>query len=237
MGILGEEPIEQVARRLRQLAAEYDALNGSLGVLPAFHLIYGTVFTDAEIGVLDDAMVRDYINFAYDAGFIVFLDHQIGRYTVEQAITAMLPYLRYPNVHLAIDPEWATLRPGREIGRVTAQQINRAQELIQAYLIEHDIPGKKLLVVHQFNYHMIADRESVLADFPRVELIHNADGFGAPAEKIETWRLNVLASNMPHKGFKLFFPKDWRRAGFDVPLMSPQEVLSLEPVPVYIQYQ
>jgi hypothetical protein len=237
MGILGEQPVEETGRLLRQLSAEYDALNGPLGVLPAFHIIYGTVFTNAEIGILDQDTLLRYIEYARENGFLVFLDHQLGRYSVEEAITAMLPYLHYEHVHLAIDPEWSTLRPGREIGGVSATEINRAQELMQAYLETQSIPGKKMLVVHQFNYRMITDRETVSADYPRVDLIHNADGFGAPAEKIDTWRYNVLARNIPLKGFKLFFPKSWRDGGYDVPLMTPNEVLSLEPLPVYIQYQ
>jgi hypothetical protein len=84
---------------------------------------------------------------------------------------------------------------------------------------------------------MIADRDQVRTDYPRVQLIHNADGFGHPAEKYVSWQFNVQASNMPLKGFKLFYPKSWRDGGYDVPLLSPIEVMQLEPVPVYIQYQ
>ncbi len=237
MGILGENAIEVMAEQLKARAAEYDAINGEIGVAPSFHIIYGTVYEDASIGILREKKLIEYIEFAREHGLEVFLDHQIGNGTVEEAIRAMLPYLRYEHVHLAIDPEWATDKPGREIGGVTAEDINLAQRLIQEYLEANDLSGTRMLVVHQFNYRMIADRENVRADFPRVQLIHHADGFGTPAQKRDSWRFNVLAANMPLKGIKLFYPKSWRDGGYDDPLMSPEEVMQLEPVPVYIQYQ
>ena len=237
MGILGENPIEVMTEQLRARAAEYDAINGSLGVAPAFHIIYGTVYEDASIGILREFKLLEYIEFARANDVIVFLDHQIGDGTVDEAIRTMLPYLRYENVHLAIDPEWATDRPGEVIGGVHADDINHAQQLMQDYLEQEGLPGTRMLVVHQFNYRMIDERELVRSDFPRVRLIHHADGFGSPPQKRDSFRFNAIAGNMPLKGFKLFYPKSWRDGGYDVPLMSPAEVMQLDPVPVYIQYQ
>jgi len=237
MGILGEKPIEEMTEQLRARAAEYDAINGSLGVAPAFHIIYGTVYEDASIGILREYKLLEYIEFAQENDLLVFLDHQIGDGTVDEAIRTMLPYLRYENVHLAIDPEWATDRPGEVIGGVHADDINHAQQLMQDYLEQEGLPGTRMLVVHQFNYRMIDERELVRSDFPRVRLIHHADGFGSPPQKRDSFRFNAIAGNMPLKGFKLFYPKSWRDGGFDVPLMSPAEVMQLDPVPVYIQYQ
>ena len=237
MGILGESPIEEMAADLLLRASEYDAINGPIGVAPAFHIIYGTVYEDATIGILRETKLLEYIEFAGEHDIIVFLDHQIGRYTVDDAIASMLPYLAYDHVHLAIDPEWATAAPGQVIGGIQAEELNRAQETISNYLIANNIDGPKMLVVHQFNWRMIGDRELVRADYPGVQLIHNADGFGRPAEKYVSWEFNVQASNMPLKGFKLFYPKSWRDGGYDEPLLSPIEVMQLEPIPVYIQYQ
>ena len=237
MGILGENPIEVMVEQLRARAAEYDALTGGIGVAPAFHIIYATVHPDASVGIVREAQLREYIEFAAENDVLVFLDHQIGRGTVEGAIRDMLPWLRYEHVHLAFDPEWATETPGRVIGGVTAEEVNLAQQLMQDYLIEHNLPGPRMLVVHQFNWRMIVNRERVRADFPMVQLIHHADGFGTPPQKRDSWQFNVIATNIPLKGFKLFYPKSWRDGGYDDPLMSPSEVLQLDPVPVYIQYQ
>lgn len=237
MGVLGESSMDAVAAELHLRAAEYDELNGEIGVAPAFHLIYGTVYEDATIGLLRRSTVLEYIEFAAENGLLVFLDHQIGRFTLTEAIHTMLTYLEYDNVHLAIDPEWATSLPGEEIGQVHADYINAAQEQIEQYLIDHGIAGPKMLVVHQFNWKMIADRHLVRTDFAHVDLIHNADGFGPPEDKQLSWDFNAGATNMPLKGFKLFYPKPWKSGGYDDPLMQPSQVLQLDPVPVYIQYQ
>ncbi len=237
MGVLGETAIADMTSDLKARAAEYDAINGEIGVAPAFHIIYGTVYEDASIGILRQAKLLEYIEFAAENEVIVFLDHQIGDGTVEGAIESMLPYLRFPHVHLAIDPEWATTRPGEEIGAITAEELNRAQDMIDEHLRSNGLAGPRMLVVHQFNYRMIENRERVRADYPMVQLIHHADGFGPPEHKRASWEFNVLAGNMPLKGFKLFYPKSWRDGGYDDPLMSPADVLQLEPVPVYIQYQ
>ena len=237
MGVLGETPIEEMTEKLRARAAEYDALTGGIGVAPAFHIIFATVHPDATVGVIREAQLLEYIEFAAENDLLVFLDHQIGSGTVEWAMRKMLPYLRYPHVHLAFDPEWATDMPAQVIGGVTADDVNLAQQMIQEYLIEHGLPGPRMLVVHQFNWRMIIDRERVRADFPLVQLIHHADGWGSPAQKRDSWRFNNIATNIPLKGFKLFYPKTWRDGGYDVPLMTPADVLQLEPVPVYIQYQ
>ena len=237
MGILGENDIEVMAEQLFALAARFDALNGSIGVAPAFHIIFATVWEDANVGIIGEARLREFIDYAAEHGILVFLDHQIGKGPVEGAIRRMLPYLRYPHVHLAFDPEWATTEPGKVIGSVTAEEVNLAQQMMQDYLTAHNLPGPRMLVVHQFNWRMIENRERVRADYPMVQLIHHADGFGNPAQKRDSWRFNNLAGNIPLKGFKLFYPKSWRAGGYDDPLMSPVEVLQLDPVPVYIQYQ
>ena len=168
--------------------------------------------------------------------FLVILDHQLGKYTVAEAITEMLPYLKYECVHLAIDPEWHTTRPAEELGYVTGEQINTAQVLIQQYLEDNGISGKKILVVHQFNQAMIRGREEV-HPFERVDLIHDDDGFGSPSVKRGEYAANAAAENLPLKGIKLFFERPWRDWGYDNPLMTPEEVLALKPTPVLIIYQ
>jgi hypothetical protein len=237
MGILGEYPLEEIAARLQKVAAAYDKLNGDKGVIPAFHIIFGTVWPKGEIGIIQPGKLQKYIDYAEKNGFLVFLDHQLGKYSVESAISVMLPYLKYKSVHLAIDPEWHTSVPGEKLGQINGADVNIAQQLMQGYMEKNGIPGKKILVVHQFNYTMIRGRELVKADFPRIDLIHNADGFGSPAVKLDSYKMNSQATNMPHKGFKLFYSNPWRSWGFDKPLMTPEQVMCLEPQPVLIMYQ
>lgn len=237
MGILGEYSKEDLARLLKGYAKLYDEANGSLGVVPAFYLIYGTCWPGGEIGYLKDSVVKDYIEYAASQGMIVFVDHQIGRFTVEEAVKRLLPYLKYPNVHIALDPEWRTTAPMQEIGYITAEEVNKAQAMIAEYLDRQGIPGVKMLVVHQFKPSMIQGRDRVRADNERVLLVHTADGFGPPALKKNAYALNALAGNMPLKGFKLFFKTTVPGAGYDNPLLTPPEVLALTPRPVLIIYQ
>ncbi|MFP4374680.1 MAG: hypothetical protein ACLFPO_10135 [Spirochaetaceae bacterium] len=237
MGILGENSIEENAERLRELAAEYDRFNGDRGVIPGFHIIYATATVEADVGILQRAKLMEYIRFAEENEFIIILDHQIGRHDVVSSVETMFELLHYDSVHLAFDPEWSTDRPNEVIGSVTAEEINEVQRSMQEYMIEHDIEGRKMLLVHQFNWRMIEDREQVRGDFERIDLVHNADGFGPPDDKRASWEYNTRATNMPLKGFKLFLPKSWRDGGYDDPLMTPEEVFSLEPRPVVIQYQ
>jgi hypothetical protein len=149
----------------------------------------------------------------------------------------MLPWLQYPNVHLALDPEWRTARPMQEIGSVTAEEINRCQRVMEDYIIENNIPGERLLVIHQFNYVMIRNRPEVKSDFRRVRLVHCADGFGAPHIKRSSYAFNAEAANIPVKAFKLFYNFGIPGAGYDHPLMSPREVYELNPRPYIIMYQ
>lgn len=237
MGILGEYRKEELAVMLDGYVRLYDGHNGERGAVGAFYIIYGTVWPEGEIGILADRVVKEWIDFAAERGMLVFLDHQIGKYTVEQATAKLLPWLKYPNVHLALDPEWRTTVPMQEIGSITGDELNVAQRMVDDYLRENGLPGLRMLVVHQFNRKMIAARERVRADYDRVVLIHNADGFGSPALKRQSYAMNAEATNMPLKGFKLFFKSKWPGAGYDDPLLQPEEVLALAPRPVLIMYQ
>jgi hypothetical protein len=219
------------------LAEEYKAASGGRGIRKAFYIIYGTVWPEGEIGIIKEETLQRYIQYAQEHDILVIIDHQIGRYTPEQAIRRLLPYLRFSNVHLALDPEWRTTKPMREIGTVTAGEVNNVQRIMADYMKENGIPGERMLVIHQFNWRMIREREKVVTDFEGVRLIHCADGFGNPSIKKESYAFNAQATNMPVKGFKLFYNFNIPGAGYDQPLMSPADVFKLNPRPYVIIYQ
>lgn len=237
MGILGRYSLEEIEGVMNDFVALYDAANGNRGIIPAFYIIFGTCWPEGEIGLLKDSVVKEYVEFARERGWLVFLDHQIGRYSVESAVEKLLPWLKYDNVHLALDPEWRTEKPMQEIGFVSAGEINTAQQMIQDYMIENALPGRRMLVIHQFKAKMIQNRQEVRSDFDLVKLIHCADGFGSPQLKKNTYAFNAVATNIPLKSFKLFLKPTVEGAGYDSPLMSPEEVFSLNPRPYLIMYQ
>jgi hypothetical protein len=237
MGILGRYSLPDLDARLTELAGEYAAVSGGRGVQKALYLIFGTVWPEGEIGIIKEQVLLQYIQYALDHDMLVFIDHQIGRYDPIASLKRMFPYLRYPNVHLALDPEWRTSRPMEEIGRVTAEEMNRAQQVMEEYMIENRIPGERMLVIHQFKPWMIQNREAVRAGRDKVRLIHCADGFGNPGQKRDAYAANAQARNIPLKSFKLFYNFNIPGAGYDSPLLSPAQVYSLNPRPYLILYQ
>ena len=236
MGILGRYTKEELNEMLTALAAEYKEAGGR-NVRKAFYIIYGTVWPQGNIGILPESLLKEYIDFALENDILIFIDHQIGRFTPAESLTRMLSWLKYPNVHLALDPEWRTVKPNEEIGAVTAEEINQVQRIMEDYMIENQIPGERLLVIHQFNWRMISNRENVRANFSKVRLVHCADGFGSPSMKKSSYAFNAKAGNIPVKGFKLFYNFGIPGAGFDSPIMSPKEVFELNPRPYVVMYQ
>jgi hypothetical protein len=237
MGILGRYSIEELDKKLTALAREYEAESDGRRIKKAFYIIFGTVWPEGEIGIIGEEILKRYVEYGMKNDILVFIDHQIGRYDPISSLKRMLPWLQYPNVHLALDPEWRTTKPMQEIGTVTAEEINRAQQVMEEYIIANNIPGERLLVIHQFNWRMIKNREKVDSGFRRVRLVHCADGFGSPHLKRSSYAYNAEAANMPIKSFKLFYNFNIPGAGYDQPLMSPKDVYALKPRPYIIMYQ
>jgi hypothetical protein len=236
MGIVGEHEIEQLTEMLREEAANYAAADPSRPVIPALELIAtvaqrvpgsdGTYILDTDTETL-----TTYIDYAADQGMLVVLDLQVGRGTVAAEIEKVRDLLARPNVHLAIDPEFAVAEgqiPGEYIGSVSAESISYAQKLLAEISAKHGIPPK-LLIVHQFREDMIQGKDQ-LAPIPGVQLVIDADGYGGPELKTAVYNFLVRDEPVEFAGVKLFY-------GQDMPLMSPQEILALVPAPDVIIYQ
>jgi hypothetical protein len=240
MGILGRMPLDAVYDRLSDTAEKYREAGGR-DIKKAFYIIFGTAQAEkGNIVLITNPAFKNILNtyliFAKENDMLIFLDHQIGKYAPADALGTMLPYLRHDNVHLALDPEWHTTEPNVKIGFVTADEINRAQEVMEEYIVENNIQGKRMLVLHQFNGDMIKNRAAIKSDFPHVELVLCMDGHGNPAKKKDSYGLVARAQNIPSKGFKLFY-NERGNSGVDVPLLSPEEVYALSPRPKLIMYQ
>jgi hypothetical protein len=240
MGILGEFSIEELIPKLQAQADAYDEANGpELAVEPALHLVYGMATKDpgddgTHLAYLRDAIVMEYINAAADNDMSVILDIQIGNLSPADALAVGLPYLQYPNVHLALDPEFAMShpdqeRPGLPIGFVTTSQINEAQTLMQDYMRENKIRGRRILIIHQFIESMIRDDGEPIERLYRIDLTTTADGFGGPWPKITKYN-DFMATAVKFTGFKLFYR-------WDEPLMTERQVLGIDRFPdtVYME--
>ena len=238
MGIVGRHSKEELAKKLKAKAEIFKKISGEKGVIPALYLIYATCQPKGEVLRMKPEMVESYIKFSLENGFLVYLDHQIGKHKPETAFKDLLPFLKYPNVHLAIDVEWRTDKPMKKIGYITAFELNKLQEMMRDYMAEHKIPGKRQLVFHQFKPQMVVNIERVRASYDPVILIHATSGWGPPSLKKSTHAKNAKVSNIPNKAFKLwYYFSDKKGVHYDHPLMSPEQVLALTPQPSLIIYQ
>ena len=236
MGIVGEYPKEEVLRLLRERAADYEAVDPTRPVIPAFELIAtvaqrtpgadGSYILDTDLETLSE-----YADFAEANGALVFLDLQIGRGTVAAEIEKVRPLLERPHVHLALDPEFAVDEgetPGEYIGSLDAESIAYAQRTLAQTTADLGLPPK-MLIVHQFREDMISNKPS-LQPVEGVQLVIDADGYGAPELKIDVYNILVRDEPVEFAGVKLFYKQD-------VPLMTPAEILGLTPAPDVVIYQ
>jgi hypothetical protein len=236
MGVLGTADLETIAAELQARARSYDELNGDLGVIPAIHLVYAVAqYHPTDNGLYlqytSDEDVQRYLDLTRRDGMLLFLDLQIGRSSVSAEVRKALPYLRYPQVHLAIDPEFAVPDgevPGLDLGSLTGGDVNDAQSILQQLVDEESLPPK-ILIVHQFADSMLRDTTAISA-YSNVRLVLDMDGFGLAEIKRAKYEALAAQPYAARAGIKLFFHDD-------PDMMSESEVLSLVPVPTVVIYQ
>ena len=241
MGILGELPPAQMLARLEQVAAEWTAADPGTPAAPALHLIatvaHGAPGADGKYRIRHGPdVIEQVIGWAESRGWLVFLDIQVGQSTVEAELPRLLPYLARPNVHLALDPEFAMKDgrlPGRYIGTLDAAEVNHAVGILERMVDSLRLPPK-VIVVHRFTVDMLTNARRIRVDpRGRVQVVIDMDGFGTPAGKAAIWRHVILRWPVQYTGLKLF-----TKRRNDDPMMAPADVLErFWPAPLYIQYQ
>ncbi|HEU4631279.1 MAG TPA: hypothetical protein VFS08_16120 [Gemmatimonadaceae bacterium] len=240
MGILGELPPERMLERLDREVARWEKADPSTPVQPALHLIavvaQGSPGRDGKYRLrMSDSLIERVAAWAASRDAILFLDVQLGLSTLREELPRLVPFLQRPNVHLAIDPEFSMKRghkPGTRIGTLDAADVNYASDLLARLVTEHRLPPK-VLVVHRFTRPMLTNARKIALD-PRVQIVVNMDGWGAPWLKRASYRQYVYSEPVQFTGFKLFYHNDTKKGH---PLMTPAQVLELHPKPLYIQYQ
>lgn len=240
MGILGEYPEEQMLQKLDEEVARWAAADSTIPVQPALHAIVVTAQASPGRGGkyrlrMKDKMIDDVLEMAKKRDAIVFLDIQIGHSSLQEEIPELASYLQLPNVHLGIDAEFAMhggYAPGQKIGSFNANDINYATDYLAKLVKEHQLPPK-ILIVHRFTQGMIKNSEDITLK-PEVQIVMHMDGWGPPALKKDTYRRYIKNEPVQFTGFKIFYKNDTKNGSR---LMTPEEVLSLTPTPLYIQYQ
>ncbi len=233
--MLGLTPPDEAVNVLNVRAQEYAELSNK-PIYPAFELI-STLAQNAPgpSGKYrfrqSEGLIDDYLQVANENEFLLILDIQPGHSDFVAEVKRLEPFLRNPNVSIALDPEWNVPPdkvPGEVIGQVDAEVVNDVAKLMSEQVRELGLP-QKLLIIHQFTDDMIRNVDK-LKKFPGVALVLNSDGFGTAELKSGTYGRLAPSKQPPYPGFKLFFTED-------TGLMSAQEVLDLQPRPKVIVYE
>jgi len=167
---------------------------------------------------------------------LLFIDVQVALSDLQSEIPVLEKYLKMPNVHLGIDPEFSMKtgkKPGTVIGTMDAADINYASNYLAKLVKTYNLPPK-ILVVHRFTRNMVTNYKQIKLQ-PEVQIVMDMDGWGHQARKLTTYKKFIDEEPVQFTGFKLFYKNDLREAKSHV--MSPAEVLKLKPQPIYIQYQ
>jgi hypothetical protein len=236
LGILGQYSKQDLLDLLREEAAAYERADPDTPVMPAFEIIASVAQGDpgedgTYLAQTDEETIRQYIQFTQEQGILLILDIQVGRTSVADEWEIIKKYMNEPNVHLAIDPEFAMgpdQVPSVDIGSVDAEDITFAQEQL-AQIVEDDGLPPKVLIVHRFTDGMITNADELEA-VDNVQLVVDADGFGDPESKIATYQLYSRDGGFKFSGIKLFYDQDH-------PLMQPEDVVGLDPPPNFVMYQ
>jgi len=238
MGILGEFAPDEMLRKLDAEVAEWNRLDPKTPVQPALHLIAVVAAGDKGFdgkyrNRMDSTLIEKVYGWAKSRNAIMFLDVQVGLSTLQEELPRLERFLKRPDVHLGIDPEFSMkdgTRPGKKIGTYDAADINYASRYL-AELVEKNKLPPKVLVIHRFTQRGVTNAKSIRLD-PKVQIVMHMDGFGPPSLKRDSYYSYIKKEPVQFAGWKQF-----TKAKNDKPTTPRSEILRLWPVPLYIQVQ
>ncbi|MDD9206372.1 hypothetical protein PU560_07810, partial [Georgenia sp. 10Sc9-8] len=237
LGVLGEQGPEATVERAQAHADPYEELTDTT-VVPALEIIATVASaTSGEDGNYSSERpieeLRPLVDLARENGQYVVLDLQPGRTDFLTQAQLYEELLLEPHVGLALDPEWR-LEPDevhlRQIGQVDIAEVNEVVTWLADLTRDNDLP-QKLLILHQFQVRMIPGVDDVDQSRSELAVLIHVDGQGSQPAKQDTWR--VLRNNAPsvdYWGWKNFYDED-------VPMLTPEQTMQVEPAPEFISYQ
>lgn len=241
MGVLGEYPPDIMLQKLQAEVKVWEAADPTTPVVPAIHYIVttaqGTPQSDGTYRLrMPGTEIQKAIDLAARVHGLVFLDVQVGLSDLPRELPRLEPYLKQPNVHLGVDPEFSMhdgVKPGRVIGTMSSSDINYAITFLDRIATENNLPPK-ILVVHRFTEDMVTGYKNIKPT-ANVQVVMDMDGWGFGAKKINTYKRVITLEPVQFTGFKLFYKNDLKPPS--TRMLTPREVLDLQPAPSYIQYQ
>jgi hypothetical protein len=241
MGVLGEYPRDQMLSMLDHEVARWAKADPTHPVVPALHLIVTVAQgIPGKKGLyrlqMRDSMVNEVYSWIKARHGLFFIDVQVGKSSVAAELPRLRPFLENPDVHLAIDPEFAMATsgrvPGTVIGTLDASDVNWAVNFLDEIARSKNLPPK-ILIVHRFTRKMVTNAPKIRFT-PHVQVVMDMDGWGPPWLKFDSYHDYIKKEPVQFTGFKLFFHNDTKSGAA---MLTPSEVLRLNPKPLYIQYQ
>lgn len=243
MGVLGQYDEGEMITRLNTEVKKWELADPSTPVVPALHYIavvaQGSAQADGKYRArMPDKEIDKVLKIAEKIpNAIVFLDIQVGLSDLQSEVPKFEKYLKLPNVHLGIDPEFAMQKsgkqPGKVVGTLDASEINFTAEYL-AKLVKENNLTPKILIVHRYTEKMVTNYKNI-KPLPEVQIVMHMDGWGGKEHKKSTYDSYVRKQPVQFTGFKLFYKNDvWEKGTV---MFEPEELLKLNPRPSYIQYQ
>ncbi|HET7580192.1 MAG TPA: hypothetical protein VFK33_13020 [Bacillales bacterium] len=236
MGVLGQYPPDEMMKKLKEQTAAYSKIDPEHPAVPTIELI-ATVAQRSPgpdgnyVMKTSEDTIKRYAKLAKENHALLLLDVQLGRASVMHGVKAVAPFLKLPYVHLAIDTEYSVGKgevPGEDLGHVDGSEIQKAIEYVNQLVEKNHLPDK-VVVIHQFG-NSIIPHKNLIKPTKHVEVALNFDGFGLAAPKMAAYGKMVRKQPIQYGGFKLFYD-------LDKPLLSPKQVLKLDPAPAIINYE
>jgi hypothetical protein len=241
MGILGELPKPQMFAKLKQEMTAWEKADPGTPVQPALHYIAVTAQGSPGAGGkyrlrMPFRQIDTILKWADEINAIVFLDIQVGLGYLQEELPEFEAYLKRPNVHIGIDPEFSMKggqAPGKAIGRFDADDINYVVDYLSGIVRDNKLPPK-ILTIHRFTRGMVTGYKNIRKT-PEVQIVMHMDGWGGPGKKLGTYRYFIHDEPVQFTGFKIFYKNDLKEKPYR--LLTPGELVRLRPMPMYIQYQ
>lgn len=233
--------------RMKEIEQRGQAFRGGRELLPVMELIATTVHgspgADGKFRTrVDDKVIKQWLATADKHKALLLLNIQPGRADFIDEVKYFAKWLAYPNVGLALDPEWAVDKgqiPGRVFGHTSGKELDQVASYLSGVVAANNLP-QKVLLFHQLNRGVVKNPKD-LKQYPGVVYINSVDGIGPPGAKVSTY--NAVIKTRPayvHAGFKLFYVEDKLpryNGGKTGRMMTAKEVLKLKPQPEYILYE
>ncbi len=241
MGILGELPPKELWSKLNAELEAWKKADPTTPVQPAIHYIavvaQGAPMNDGKYCKrMPEQQIDSALTIAKMGNAIVFLDIQVALSNVMNEVPLLEKYLKMPQVHLGIDPEFSMKEgnvPGRKIGNMNETDVNFCSDYLAKLVKENNLPPK-ILIVHRFTQGMVKNYKNIRLH-PEVQIVMNMDGWGEPVLKRSTYKLYIHKEPVQFTGFKLFYKNDLKKSPHI--MLTPDDLLKLKPQPIYIQYQ